>query len=100
MDDIKQFFNEFEKEKSPRKKFKIIMDIFLTISKIITFNGGENKPGADDNISLLLYIFVRVQPKKIYSDIEYMRLFIKENNGKEDNQLTHLINKIIIIKTI
>ena len=100
MDDIKQFFNEFEKEKSPRKKFKIIMDIFLTISKIITFNGGENKPGADDNISLLLYIFVRVQPKKIYSDIEYMRLFIKENNGKEDNQLTHLITVCEALKNI
>ena len=87
MDDIKQFFTELEKEKSPKKKFKIIMDIFTTISKIIAFNGGESRPGADDNISLLLYIFVRVIPKKIYSDIEYMKLFIKDNNGTEDNQL-------------
>ena len=91
MDDLKQYFTEFEKEKSPRIKFKIIRDIFLTISKIITFNGGESKPGADDNLSLLLYIFVRVKPQKIYSDIEYMKLFIKDNNGTEDNQLTYLI---------
>ena len=100
MDDIKQFFTELEKEKSPKKKFKIITDIFMTISKIIAFNGGESRPGADDNISLLLYIFVRVIPKKIYSDIEYMRLFIKDNNGTEDNQLTQLVTVCEAMKNI
>ena len=100
MDDIKQFFTELEKEKSPKKKFKIITDIFMTISKIIAFNGGESRPGADDNISLLLYIFVRVIPKKIYSDIEYMKLFIKDNNGTEDNQLTQLVTVCEAMKNI
>ena len=91
MDDIKQFFTEFEKEKSPRKKFKIIMEIFQTISKIISFNGEDGGNGADDNIAILMYIFTKVQPKNICSDIEYMKLFIKDKNGTEDNQITHLI---------
>ena len=100
MDDIRQFFEKLEKEKSPRKKFKIIMDIFQTISKIIIFNGGESNPGADDNLSILLYIFVRVKPQKIHTDIEYMRLFIKENNGTDDNQLTHLTTVCEAMKKI
>ena len=72
----------------------------MTISKIIAFNGGESRPGADDNISLLLYIFVRVIPKKIYSDIEYMKLFIKDNNGTEENQLTQLVTVCEAMKNI
>ena len=92
MDDIKQSFNEFEKEKSPRKKLIIIKNIFQTISKIITFNGGgEEDIGADDNLAILLYIFIKVRPKKIFSDIEYLKLFIRDNSGTEDNQITHLI---------
>ena len=91
MDDIKQFFMEFEKEKSPIKKFTIINDIFLTISKIIAFNDMEAVNGADDNLAILIYIFIKVQPKRILSDIKYLQLFIKEKNGPENNQLTHLM---------
>ena len=101
MDDIKQSFNEFEKEKSPRKKFLIIKNIFQTISKIITFNGaGEEDIGADDNLSILLYVFIKVRPKKINSDIEYLKLFVKDNNGTEDNQITHLITVCEAMKKI
>ena len=101
MDDIKQSFNEFEKEKSPRKKFIIIKNIFQTISKIITFNGGgEEDIGADDNLSILLYVFIKVRPQKIHSDIEYLRLFVKDNNGTEDNQITHLITVCEAMKKI
>ena len=101
MDDIKQSFNEFEKEKSPRKKFVIVKDIFQTISKIITFNGGgEEDIGADDNLAILLYIFIKVRPKKIYSDIEYLKLFVRDSNGTEDNQIAHLMTVCEAMKKI
>ena len=101
MDDIKQSFNEFEKEKSPRKKFLIIKDIFQTISKIITFNGGgEDDIGADDNLAILLYIFIKVRPKKIYSDVEYLKLFVIDSSDTEDNQITHLVSVCEALKKI
>ena len=91
MDDIKQFFLELEKEKSPRKKLKIINKIFNTNSKIMDFNGDGSDKGADDNLSILMYIFIKVKPTKISSEIEYLKLFLKEKNGTNDNQLTQLI---------
>ena len=91
MDDIKQLFIKLLKEKSPRKKINIIKEIFQTISKVITFNDQANKSGADDNISILLYIFIRIQPKMIKTDIDYIKLFFKDDLGLEDQQLSQLI---------
>ena len=59
MDDIKQLFMKLLNEKSPRKKIIIIKEIFQTIAKVVTFNDQANKSGADDNVNILLYIFVR-----------------------------------------
>ena len=85
MDDFKQFFTQLEKEKSPRKKYEIALNIFQTILKIQKFNGEDSKNSADDYIQILLYIFVRVQPKKIHTNIIYMNLFPYENDGAQDN---------------
>ena len=77
MDDIKQLFMKLLNEKSPRKKRIIINEIFQTIAKVITFNDQANKSGADDNINILLYIFIKIQPKMIKTDIDYINLFLK-----------------------
>ena len=91
MDDIRQLFMKLQKEKSPRKKIIIIKEIFQTISKVITFNDQAKKSGADDNINILLYIFIKIQPKMIRTDIDYINLFFKDNFGLEDQQLSQLI---------
>ena len=101
MDDIKQNFTNLEKEKSPRKKLIIIDDIFKTISNIISFNGQDEKGGgADDLMAILLYLLVRVQPKKIYSDIEYVKLFMLDKTGAKQYQIVHLSNICEIMKNI
>ena len=96
--DIKQFFNEFENEKSPMKKLEILNKIYQTISKIIDFNEWESERGTDDLIIILIYIFVKINPKKIHSDLEYIKLFIQEINGAQDNQVTLLNTVCEIIK--
>jgi hypothetical protein len=91
MDDIKQLFMKLLNEKSPRKKRIIIKEIFQTIAKVITFNDQANKSGADDNVNILLYIFIKIQPKMIKTDIDYINLFFKDGLGLEDQQLSQLI---------
>ena len=101
MDDIKQLFDNLEKEKSPRKKLIIIDDIFKTVSNIISFNGQDEKGGgADDLMAILLYIFVRVEPKQIYSDLQYIQLFMKDKTGAKQYQIVHLSNICEIMKNI
>lgn len=91
MDDIKQLFMKLLKEKSPRKKIIIIKEIFQTIEKVITFNDQANKSGTDDNLHILLYIFVKIQPRMIKTDIDYINLFFKDDLGLEEQQLSQLI---------
>jgi hypothetical protein len=91
LDDIKKQFNQLEIEKSPRKKMLAINQIFKTIEKILQFNEEDKKSGAADDILLILqYLFVRIQPKKIFTDIEYAKLFMNDNNGLNQYQLVHL----------
>ena len=98
MDDIKQLFDKLIKEKSPRKKLLIISEIFQNIYKIIKFNDEEGNSGADDNLNLLLYIFVKSQPNFINTDINYIQLFNKKQNGIEENQLFQLLSACNIMK--
>ena len=91
LDDINKHFNQLEIEKSPRKKMLAINKIFKTIEKVLQFNEEINKSGsADDITAILRYLFVRIHPKKVFIDIEYIKLFINENNGFNQYQLTHL----------
>ena len=79
-------------EKSPRKKMIQIDKISQIIKKIIEFNGEDsNEAGADDIMPVFLYLFVRAQPKKIYSDLEYIKLFITDNNGQNQVKLTYFV---------
>ena len=98
MDDIRQLFMKLLDEKSPRKKIIIIKEIFQTILKVITFNDQANKSGADDNINILLYIFIKIQPKMIKTDIDYISLFFKNDLGLEDQQLSQLITVCNILE--
>ena len=68
-----------------------INNIFRTIEKVLQFNEEENKSGsAEDIITILWYLFVRIHPKKVFTHIEYIKIFTNENNGLNQYQLTHL----------
>ena len=101
MDEIKEFFTKLEKEKSPRKKLLIINDIFNTINNILKFNGQNEKDGGADILTaILMYIFVRVQPNRIYSDIQFIKLFIIDKTNIQQYQLDNLENICINLKNI
>ena len=81
---------QFEKEKSPRKKLIYIKQLFNCIYNLGLFNGTDVE-GADDEMPLLNYTFIKARPKNIYSNCKYTELFLgKKQFGIEGNQLTNL----------
>ena len=90
-----------DKEKSPRKKFLYVMDIFSSINYLLKFNGknGGDAGGVDDQIPVLNYAFVKAEPLRMYSNVKYMELFIGNKKNKMEGsrltQLTGLSNMMI-----
>ena len=88
--DISMYFEKLDQQKSPRKKFVYLEEIFKTIYNLCTFNE-EDIEGVDDVIQLLDYAVLKAKPRKIKSNCDYMRLFIGNRKGKrEDSHLTQL----------
>ena len=68
--------------KTPYKKFICIKKIFQYIISLIKFNEVEKEDtdiGADDIAPILNYAFIKAHPFRIYSDIEFIKLFYGEN---------------------
>ena len=75
--DILNEFNKINEEKTPNKKVLCIKKIFAYITNLIKFNEGEDKkPGAEDITPVLNYIFIKAHPYRIYTDIEYIKIFL------------------------
>ena len=84
------YFNQLEKEKSPRKKISCIKEIFNCIYNLGKFNGSEVN-GADEEMPLLNYSFIKAKPEKIYSNCRYIEIFLKNKKGLTASQITKLI---------
>ena len=89
--DAINYFKKINEEKSPRKKFLCIKEIYNCIYNLGVFN--EDKvEGADDELPLLNYTFIKANPENIYSNCLYMNLFIGEQKNKiEGNQLSKML---------
>ena len=85
-------FDLLYSEKSPRKKFLCMTNIFNSISNLVKFNNdGNDKIGVDDQMPILNYTLIRAQPKWIYSICKFMEIYLGDLKKKnEDNQLMQL----------
>ena len=80
-------FKQINKFKTPYKKLNSIRNIMKYIENLIHFNEGIDKEiGAEDVTPVLNYIFIKAHPDRIYTDIEFIKLFI-ENSGQYENAL-------------
>ena len=83
--DILDEFKKLNKANSPYIKLKCIKKIFEYIGAIVKFkDGGEGEDrevGAEDIAPYLNYILIRACPVRIFSDINFIKLFLK-NQGK------------------
>ena len=83
--DILAEFKKLNKAYSPYVKLFCIKKIFELIGVIVKFNdGGEGSNreiGAEDITPYLNFVLIRACPIKIFSDIKFIKLFLK-NEGK------------------
>ena len=92
--DILNEFKQINIAKTPKRKFKCIINIFDYIRNLIKFNEGLDKKiiGADDIVPVLNYIFIKAQPFKIFTDIEFIKIFF--DNDIENNYTLHQIESM------
>jgi len=88
--DITRYFNSIDIEKSPRKKINNMVNILSSINKLLTFQN-QSLIGVDDQMPLLNYIFIKAKPKRIFTNIEFMELYMGDRIMKsEGNYLVQL----------
>ena len=101
--DIVNEFTKINKVKTPLKKMKCMREIFVLIESLIRFNEGENKTmlGSDDITPVLNYAFIKAAPFRIYTDLEFVKIFleIKEGQGGYDtNQIESAYTMLLSYK--
>ena len=99
--DVMGYFEKIEKEKSPRKKLENMSNIFVSIENVVRFNGENKDIGVDDQLPILNYAFIKAHPLNIYTNCQFMNLFLGTKKHKaEDNQLTQLFSICEFVKSI
>ena len=58
-------------------------DIFNCINNLVKLNGGDSNIDIDQQISILIYAFIKAQPSNIESDCNYIELFIEKDGENE-----------------
>ena len=98
---LPEILNEFEKInnlKSPYQKLKCIETINEYIVNLIKFNEGLDKEiGAEDITPVLNYIFIKSHPYKIYTDIQFIKLFLPQN-GQNDFSISTMESMYTLIR--
>ena len=98
--DTIQYFKEMDNQKSPRQKFIYMSKIFESISNLVKFSGGSNI-GTDDSSEILNFVFIKAKPAHIYSNCQFMNLFIGDKNYREEGiQLTQLFAACKFVENI
>ena len=88
--DIINEFNQLYLLKTPYQKSKCIERIIISVVNLIKFNEGIDKEiGAEDIIRVLHYVFIQSHPYRIFTDIEFIKLFSYEE-GLHDNNLANI----------
>ena len=85
--DILNEFKKISEVKTPYKKLNCLNNILALIINLIKFNEGIDKEvGAEDITPVLNYVSIKAQPLRIYTDLEFIKLF-SENYGEYENSL-------------
>ena len=99
--DVIGYFDQIEKEKSPRKKLENMSNIFISIENVVKFNGENKDIGVDDQLPILNYAFIKAHPLNMLTNCKFMNLFLgSKRNKAEDNQLTQLFSICEFIQDI
>ena len=91
--DLSSYLLRMTKEKSIRKKFMNMKEIFECMDKLGEFNG-KKEFNIDEQMTILRYVFIKSKPKNIYEDLEFLELFI---GNKKDDIEGHNLAKLKVL---
>ena len=88
---ITKYFHFIDIEKSPRKKIINLNNIFNSINSLLTFSQNQALIGVDNQMPILNYILIKAKPKGMFTNYEFMKLYMEEKiTKKEGNYLIQL----------
>ena len=98
--DFHYFMSQIEQEKSPSFKFSNLRKIFNLINDSAEFYGQEIEEN-DDTLKIFLYLLIKEQPTKLYSNSKYMNLFLSyKQNIEEKKEINNFLSLCYKIKKI
>ena len=97
-----EYINNMDNEKTPSSKIKCFNKAFAILQNSITFCTGKDELGVDDSLQVLIYVLIKAQPKKIWTNFNYARLYIDPELSKKrfGLLLTQLEMVITVIKDL
>ena len=92
INDISKSFNKLEEEKSLKGKIFYLNKSFDLLKKLQKFNRQENNLGFQGQIPIMEYAFIKGQKTMLYSNIIFMKLYLKEEEIKKIQDKLELLN--------
>ena len=87
------FVKNINEEKSPINKLRQFENIYYIITNLITLCGYDK----DMLINILVYIFIKGKPEKLYSSLRYIEMFLSEEMKEEKSNLISKFKELISI---
>ena len=93
-----EYINNMDNETTPTAKIKCFNKAFGILQNSITFCTGKDELGVDDSLQVLIYVIIKAQPKKIWTNFNYARLFIDPELSKK--QFGLLLTQLEMVITV
>ena len=94
---------KLDEGKSVNDKLNVIREVHASLNNIIKFsNGSENDAGQDEITPLFQYVIIKAQPRRIYSNLSYIKTFLDETelSGAKGFLITQMESAISYIEKI
>ena len=75
--DIIHLMRQTDIERAPKKKIKALNQLVLYVKNIIALNEGNYEYGTEELTPFLLYAIIKAKPIKMYSNLEYIKLYVE-----------------------
>lgn len=93
-----EYINNMDNEITPSSKIKSFNKAFAILQNSITFCTGKDELGVDDSLQVLIYVIIKAQPKRIWTNFNYARLFIDPDLSKK--QFGLLLTQLEMVLTV
>ena len=85
------WIRKMDTEKSISNKIKCILNAQTNIANILKFTSGKDKePGSDETTPIFTYAILKAQPKRIFSNLNYIKCFLDNDSSQSRFILTQV----------